>query len=95
MACLSVRTIPSESALQTGIDAGRLASLEAGRQAPSGDELLNLLRNRVLSFRSRLGLNPCRILEWAQVDFQSDIPEPGSDWERVAWAVGNLLQEMA
>lgn len=62
---------------------------------PSGDELLNLLRNRVLSFRSRLGLNPCRILEWAQVDFQSDIPEPGSDWERVAWAVGNLLQEMA
>ena len=37
----------AEAATQTGIDAGRLASLEAGQLAPSGDELLGGLKSEV------------------------------------------------
>ncbi len=41
----------AEAATQTGIDAGRLASIEAGQQAPSGDELLILANYYARDFR--------------------------------------------
>lgn len=61
---------------------------------PTGDDLKNLIGRRVAGFQARLGLDSRRILAWAHVDFASEVPEPGSEWERVAWAVNELQKEM-
>jgi Zn-dependent peptidase ImmA (M78 family) len=56
----------AEAATQTGIEAGRLASIEAGQQAPSGDELLILANYYARDFRDFV--DPSRPEPFKQTD---------------------------
>ena len=56
----------AEAAKQTGIEAGRLASIEAGQQAPSGDELLILANFYARDFRDFV--DPSRPEPFKQTD---------------------------
>lgn len=55
-----------EAAAQTGIDAGRLGKIEAGQQAPSGDELLILANYYARDFRDFV--DPSRPEPFKQTD---------------------------
>lgn len=56
----------AEAAAQTGIEAGRLANIEAGQQAPSGDELLILANYYARDFRDFV--DPSRPEPFKQTD---------------------------